>query len=88
MDGGLTAGLEIVSGEACVLMTADLQDPPEMIHQFLRLWEDGWENIYGVLTKREGTGPIRTMNSKLFYFDFHLWSNRKLKYLEIWLELH
>ena len=68
MDGGLTAGLEIVSGEACVLMTADLQDPPEMIHQFLRLWEDGWENIDGVLTKREGTGPIRTMNSKLFYW--------------------
>ena len=68
MDGGLTAGLEIVSGDACVLMTADLQDPPEMIHPFLRLWEDGWENIYGVLTKREGTGPIRTMNSKLFYW--------------------
>jgi len=68
MDGGLTAGLEIVSGDACVLMTADLQDPPEMIHQFLRLWEDGWENVYGVLTKREGTGPIRTMNSKLFYW--------------------
>ncbi len=68
MDGGLTAGLEIVSGDACVLMTADLQDPPEMIHQFLRLWEDGWENIYGVLTKRVGTGPIRTMNSKLFYW--------------------
>jgi dolichol-phosphate mannosyltransferase len=68
MDGGLTAGLEIVSGDACVLMTADLQDPPEIIHQFLRLWENGWENIYGVLTKREGTGPIRTMNSKLFYW--------------------
>jgi dolichol-phosphate mannosyltransferase len=68
MDGGLTAGLENVSGEACVLMTADLQDPPEVIHQFLRLWEEGWENIYGVLTKREGTGPIRTMNSKLFYW--------------------
>jgi dolichol-phosphate mannosyltransferase len=68
MDGGLTAGLEVVGGDACVLMTADLQDPPEMIHQFLRLWEGGWENIYGVLTKREGTGPIRTMNSRLFYW--------------------
>ena len=31
MDGGLTAGLEFVTGDACVLMTADLQDPPEMI---------------------------------------------------------
>lgn len=68
MDGGLTAGLDFISGEACVLMTADLQDPPEMISDFLRLWEQGWENIYGVLTKREGTGPIRTLNSKLFYW--------------------
>jgi dolichol-phosphate mannosyltransferase len=68
MDGGLTAGLDYVTGDACVLMTADLQDPPEMISEFLRKWEEGWENIYGVLTKREGTGPIRTMNSKLFYW--------------------
>jgi len=68
MDGGLTAGLDFAKGDACVLMTADLQDPPELISDFLRKWEDGWENIYGVLTKRVGTGPIRTMNSKLFYW--------------------
>ena len=68
MDGGLTAGLDYVSGDACVLMTADLQDPPEFISEFLRKWEDGWENVYGVITKRTGTGPIRTFNSKLFYF--------------------
>jgi glycosyltransferase involved in cell wall biosynthesis len=68
MDGGLTAGLHYVTGDACVLMTADLQDPPELIHEFLRKWEDGWENVYGIVTKRDGTGPIRTMNSKLFYF--------------------
>jgi polyisoprenyl-phosphate glycosyltransferase len=68
MDGGLTAGLDYIRGDACVLMTADLQDPPELISDFLRKWELGWENIYGVLTKREGTGPIRTLNSKLFYW--------------------
>ena len=68
MDGGLTAGLDYIKGDACVLMTADLQDPPELIPQFLRYWEQGYENIYGVITKREGTGPIRTMNSKLFYW--------------------
>ena len=68
MDGGLTAGLDYVSGDACVLMTADLQDPPEMIHEFLRLWEQGYENIYGVVTERQGTGPIRTFNSKAFYW--------------------
>lgn len=68
MDGGLTAGLDHVTGDACVVMTADLQDPPELISSFLRKWEEGWENIYGVITKREGTGPIRTMNSKMFYW--------------------
>jgi len=68
MDGGLTAGLEYVSGDACVLMTADLQDPPERISDFLRLWEQGFENIYGVITKRDGTGLIRKMNSNLFYW--------------------
>jgi glycosyltransferase involved in cell wall biosynthesis len=68
MDGGLTAGLDYIKGDACILMTADLQDPPELISTFLRKWEEGYENIYGIVTKREGTGPIRTMNSKLFYW--------------------
>jgi len=68
MDGGLTAGLDYVNGAACVLMTADLQDPPELIPSFLRKWEEGFENVYGIVTKREGTGPIRTMNSRLFYW--------------------
>ena len=68
MDGGLTAGLDYVNGDACVLMTADLQDPPELISTFLRKWEEGYENIFGIVTKREGTGPIRTMNSKMFYW--------------------
>jgi len=68
MDGGLTAGLDYIKGDACVLMTADLQDPPELISEFLRKWEEGWENIYGVVTKRGGTGPIRILNSKMFYF--------------------
>jgi dolichol-phosphate mannosyltransferase len=67
MDGGLTAGLEFVTGDACVLMTADLQDPPEMISVFLRKWEEGYENIYGVVEKRIGTNILRKINSKLFY---------------------
>lgn len=67
MDGGLTAGLSAIRGDACVLMTADLQDPPELIPQFLRLWEEGFENIYGVVTKREGISKLRAFNSKMFY---------------------
>lgn len=68
MDGGLTAGLSVLESDACVLMTADLQDPPELIHDFIRKWEEGFENIYGIVTERQGTGPIRTFNSKAFYW--------------------
>lgn len=67
-DGGLTAGLHYANGDAVVVMTADLQDPPEMIAPFLRKWEEGYENIYGIVTKRNGTGLIRRMNSQIFYF--------------------
>jgi dolichol-phosphate mannosyltransferase len=68
MDGGLTAGLSLVKGDACVLMTADLQDPPELIPEFIRLWESGFENVYGLVTRRDGTSWIRAVNSKLFYW--------------------
>jgi dolichol-phosphate mannosyltransferase len=67
MDGGITAGLEYVKGEACVIMCADLQDPPEFISKFLREWEQGWENIYGLVIKRNGTNWLRSINSRLFY---------------------
>jgi dolichol-phosphate mannosyltransferase len=49
-------------------MTADLQDPPELITEFIKKWEEGYENVYMVVTKRTGTGVIRTFNSKAFYW--------------------
>ena len=67
MDGAITAGLEFVSGDACVIMASDLQDPPEAIPDFLRLWEQGFENVYGEVVERRGTGPLRKFNSWLFY---------------------
>ena len=68
MDGGITAGLEHAHGDAAVLMTADLQDPPEMIPEFITRWEEGYENVYGIVTVRKGTGRIRSVNSRLFYW--------------------
>ena len=67
MDGGLTAGLDFISSDACILMSADLQDPPELIPTFLRKWEEGYENIYGIVSERQGTNLIRRFNSQLFY---------------------
>lgn len=68
MDGGLTAGLSVARGDAAVVMTADLQDPPELIPAFIRKWEQGYENVYMIVKERQGTGPIRTFNSKAFYW--------------------
>lgn len=68
MDGGLTAGLDLVNTDACVFMTADLQDPPETISEFIRLWENGYENIFGIIGKREGTSLLRRLNSQIFYW--------------------
>ena len=67
MDGGLTAGLDYIDSDACVLMTADLQDPPELIPEFIKKWEEGYENIYGVVEERKGTNLIRRFNSIMFY---------------------
>ena len=67
MDGGVTAGLELASGDACVIMTADLQDQPELIFEFVKKWTQGFENIYMIVEKRESSGLLRRINSRLFY---------------------
>jgi dolichol-phosphate mannosyltransferase len=68
MDGGVTAGLELATGDACVIMTADLQDPPELIIEFVEKWEEGFENIYMIVENRSTSNIFRQVNSKLFYF--------------------
>ncbi|MDP3208772.1 MAG: glycosyltransferase family 2 protein [Rhodoglobus sp.] len=67
MDGGLTAGLAFAVADAVVFMTADLQDPPEAISLFLREWEKGADNVYGLVTERQGTSLMRRLNSRAFY---------------------
>ena len=68
MDGGVTAGLQLATGDACVIMTADLQDPPELIVEFIAKWESGYENIFMIVEKRSTSNVLRRVNSKLFYF--------------------
>ncbi len=67
-DGGVTAGLSYARGDAAVIMCADLQDPPELITRFIEQWELGYENVFQIVTKRQGTGALRRMNSQLFYW--------------------
>jgi dolichol-phosphate mannosyltransferase len=65
--GGLKAGLSRASGDALVLMSADLQDHPNFISNFLRLWEDGYKNVYAEIESRNGAKFLRQINSKIFY---------------------
>ena len=53
-QAAVTAGIKEVSGDAIVIMDADLQDPPELIPDMLKLWEDGSEVIYGKRNTRKG----------------------------------
>jgi dolichol-phosphate mannosyltransferase len=68
MEGGMTAAISHVSGDACVIMSADLQDPPEIIPQLIERWEEGYENVYTVITKRHGEGIARRAAAQVFYW--------------------
>jgi dolichol-phosphate mannosyltransferase len=47
------SGMKVSTGDAVVLMDGDLQDPPEIILDFVKKWEQGFNIVYGVRTKRE-----------------------------------
>lgn len=49
----ITAGMDASSGDAVILMDADLQDPPELLPQFLKTWEDGYHVVYAVRKTRQ-----------------------------------
>lgn len=63
----ITAGLEHAAGDAVVIIDADLQDPPEVILDFLAKWRDGYDVVYGVRTEREGETAFKLWTAKFFY---------------------
>jgi glycosyltransferase involved in cell wall biosynthesis len=63
----ITAGLEHASGDAVAIIDADLQDPPEVILEFLGKWRDGYDVVYGVRAEREGETSFKLWTAKLFY---------------------
>ena len=63
----VTAGLRYVTGDAIVIIDADLQDPPELIPDMLKLWEDGNDVIYGKRKTREGESKFKLLTASMFY---------------------
>ena len=66
-QAAVTAGIKYVTGDAIVIMDADLQDPPELIPDMLKLWEDGNEVIYGKRNTRKGESAFKLLTAKMFY---------------------
>lgn len=63
----VSAGIAHAAGDAVVLIDADLQDPPEIIPQFLACWRDGYHVAYGVRTDRPGETKFKVATAKAFY---------------------
>ena len=66
-QAAVTAGLKEVTGDAIVIIDADLQDPPELIPEMLKLWEEGNEVIYGKRKTRKGESAFKLLTAKMFY---------------------
>jgi glycosyltransferase involved in cell wall biosynthesis len=62
-----TAGLHYARGQAAIVMDADLQDPPELIEQFVAKWREGYQVVYGVRQERKGESVLKKTTSFLFY---------------------
>lgn len=66
-QAAVTAGLRYVTGEAIVIIDADLQDPPELLPEMIELWEQGNEVIYGQRKIRKGESAFKLLTAKMFY---------------------
>ncbi|QDY70966.1 glycosyltransferase family 2 protein [Qingshengfaniella alkalisoli] len=70
-EAALTAGLDFSSGEAVIPMDVDLQDPPELIVEFVRLWRDGFDVVFGQRVARHSDTGSKRISAGLFYRLFN-----------------
>ena len=66
-QAAVIAGLKVVDGECAIIIDADLQDPPELIPDMIKLWEAGNKIIYGKRKKRKGESIFKISSAKIFY---------------------
>lgn len=67
LDAALSAGLQLTDADAVIVMTSDLQDPPEVIPELLRAWEKGYPHVVVRITKREAISRLRRLLTSSFY---------------------
>jgi glycosyltransferase involved in cell wall biosynthesis len=70
-EAALTAGIEAARGDMVVPIDADLQDPPELIAEFVRLWEEGYDVVYGSRADRSSDTAMKRTTARMFYRVFN-----------------
>jgi glycosyltransferase involved in cell wall biosynthesis len=66
-DIALSAGIDHARGDAVVPIDSDLQDPPELIAEFVAKWREGFDVVYGTRRTRQGEGWFKRTSANLFY---------------------
>ena len=66
-ETAMIAGLDHVTGDAAVIIDADLQDPPELIPKMIAYWEEGYDDVYARRSSRKGETWLKKATSTAFY---------------------
>ena len=63
----MIAGLDYATGDCVVFMDADLQDPPELVPELVKYWEQGYDDVYAKRRSRKGETWLKKFTSKMYY---------------------
>ena len=66
-EAALSAGLDQVDADAVLVIDADLQDPPELLPQFIEKWREGYDVVYGKRLERDGETWLKRATAAAFY---------------------
>jgi dolichol-phosphate mannosyltransferase len=63
----ITAGMDAACGDAVIVMDADLQDPPELVHEMIAKWKAGFQIVYAQRRSRDGESAFKRLTANIFY---------------------
>jgi len=66
-ETAMKAGIDYATGDAVVFLDADLQDPPEIITEMIKYWEEGYDDVYAQRKSRKGETWMKKFTSKMYY---------------------
>ena len=66
-ETAMIAGMDYAKGDAVIFLDADLQDPPELIPEMIKYWEEGYDDVYAQRKSRAGESFMKKITSKMYY---------------------